>query len=131
MTTEEARHFAEAWATHWNKRDVEAVLAHFADDVVFTSPVAVKVLGHPSVVGKAALRDYWNQALAQHVLRFEIVRTLWDSTSNELAIIYDREVNGRHERAVEVLTFGADGAVVRGEAFYGAIPDRRGAPRPS
>lgn len=28
----------------WNERDVEAVLAHYADDVVFTSPTALRVV---------------------------------------------------------------------------------------
>jgi ketosteroid isomerase-like protein len=122
MTAEQAAHFAQAWAAQWNSRDVEAVLAHFADDVTFTSPVALKVTGHGTVIGKAALREYWTTALAQHVLRFHIVRTLWDATAAELAIVYDREINGRHERAVEVLLFGPDGKVVRGEAFYGVVP---------
>ena len=36
----EAQGFAEEWAAAWNRRDVDAVLAHFHDDVVFTSPVA-------------------------------------------------------------------------------------------
>ena len=33
-----AAEFAARWAAAWNRRDVEAVLAHFHDDVVFTSP---------------------------------------------------------------------------------------------
>lgn len=33
--------FSEQWADAWNAHNVEAVLRHFHDDVVFTSPVAV------------------------------------------------------------------------------------------
>jgi len=124
MDSQTARQFAEEWATHWNNRDVESVLAHFADDAVFTSPVAARVTGRATVAGKVALRDYWNRALAQHTLRFTIVWTLWDALTSELAIVYDREINGRHERAAEVLTFGNGGTVTRGEAFYGVIPER-------
>ena len=49
----------------WNAHDVEAVLAHFRDDVVFTSPVAGRLLPETAGVvrGKAAVRDYWATAL--------------------------------------------------------------------
>jgi hypothetical protein len=44
-----------------------------------------------------------------------------------LVIIYDREVDGRGDRASEILQFGLGGRVVRGEVFYGvrASPDAR------
>jgi ketosteroid isomerase-like protein len=57
--------FSEAWAGAWNRRDVEAVLEWFHDDVIFTSPVAERVVpdSRGIIVGKAALRAYWNEAL--------------------------------------------------------------------
>ena len=123
MTSQQATEFAERWANLWNKRDVEGVLAHFADDVVFSSPVALKVTGNARVEGKNALRAYWTQALKGHpMLHFTVVRTLCDSASNTVAIIYDRDINGQHDRAVEILTFGTSGTIERGEAFYGVIP---------
>ncbi|HZC93597.1 MAG TPA: nuclear transport factor 2 family protein [Mycobacterium sp.] len=39
MSTPEPGVFAAEWATAFNRLDVEAVLAHFHDEVVFTSPV--------------------------------------------------------------------------------------------
>lgn len=123
MTSNEARIFAEKWADHWNTRDVEGVLALFAERGVFSSPVALKVTGEPTVHGKEALRAYWSRALASHPsLHFTISRVLWDADRSELAIIYDRDVNGQHDRGAEVLRFDADGRVICGEAFYGAIP---------
>jgi hypothetical protein len=68
--------FAEEWSAAWNRRDVDAVLAHFHDDVVFTSPYAAEfVPGSAGVVrGKAALREYWCTALqAIPNLHFDIV----------------------------------------------------------
>ena len=54
------------------------MLAHFAEDVVFTSPVAARVLQDSGGVvrGKDALRAYWTLAL-QRVpdLQFELVGT--------------------------------------------------------
>ncbi len=65
MTDIEPCRFAQAWASAWNARDVEAVLAHFHDDAVFSSPIA-RSIGHGVdgvVVGKPAIREYWTVAL--------------------------------------------------------------------
>ncbi len=68
--------FAEDWAKAWNCHDLETVLSHFADDVVFTSPVAAQVLdGSDGVIrGKAALRAYWTEGLRRIPgLQFEVI----------------------------------------------------------
>ncbi|BBY21691.1 nuclear transport factor 2 family protein [Mycobacterium stomatepiae] len=59
--------FSKQWVDAWNAHDVEAVLGHFHDDVVFTSPVAARVVpGSSGVVrGKSELRRYWALALQQ------------------------------------------------------------------
>ncbi len=59
--------FSRQWVAAWNAHDVEAVLEHFHDDVVFTSPVAAKLLPdtHGVVRGKPALRHYWTVALTR------------------------------------------------------------------
>lgn len=123
MTSNEAHVFAEKWAEHWNTRDVEAVLAHFAECAVFSSPVALKVTGQATIHGKEALRAYWYRALANlSSLHFTINRVLWDAARSEVAIIYDREINGQRDRGAEVLRFDADSRVICGEAFHGVIP---------
>jgi len=63
----DARAFARDWAAAWNARDLDAVLALFADDVLFTSPLAKRLdpNSHGIVRGKAALRDYWTAGLAK------------------------------------------------------------------
>lgn len=76
MPTPDAHQFADDWLRAWNAHDIEAVLTHFHDDVVFTSPVAARVLPETGGVvrGKEALRHYWTSALAgQPGLRFELV----------------------------------------------------------
>jgi hypothetical protein len=52
--------FAEEWLRAWNSRDVEAILAHYTDDVELRSPIAAHLLGDAAgiVAGKALLRDY-------------------------------------------------------------------------
>ena len=76
VSTPEAAGFAEDWSAAWNRRDLDAVLAHFHDDVVFTSPYAAEfVPGSTGVVrGKAALREYWCTAMqAIPDLHFDVV----------------------------------------------------------
>ncbi|KQY04756.1 polyketide cyclase [Mycobacterium sp. Root135] len=109
MPTPDAAAFALAWTQAWNDHDVEAVLAHFHDDVVFTSPVAARVIPESGGVvrGKAALRDYWLTALrVLPDLYFEVV----DVYRGESLLV----INYRNERGGlvnEVLMF--DGDLVR------------------
>ena len=117
MTHDEALAWAERWIDDWNRRDVEAVLAHFADDIEFCSPLVVSVTGEPSgiVRGRDALREYWTAALAERPdLRFDL-----DDVNvgvDAIAIHY----RNRGRRATEVAVFDADGKVARGWGLYGA-----------
>ena len=123
MTRDEAQAFAEWWAAAWNVRDFESVLERFHEDVVFTSPTALAVVGERTVRGKAALRAYWTQAMA-HIgsLHFTLDRVLWDEAGRELAIIYTSRIDGKAKRVSENLTFDPSGQVVAAEVFHG-VPD--------
>ena len=50
MDHAEAQVFAERWVRDWNAHDVDALLKHFAVDVVFTSPVAIRIFGGDGVL---------------------------------------------------------------------------------
>jgi hypothetical protein len=68
--------FTHRWITLWNNGDLEGLLEHFADEVIFTSPTAARLIdGCDGVVrGKAALRAYWAHGLSRNPqLRFELV----------------------------------------------------------
>jgi ketosteroid isomerase-like protein len=120
MTRDQAAAFAAAWAAAWNERAVERVLSHFDDNVSFTSPTAISVVGVGTVRGKQALRAYWNAALARiGTLRFTVDGIMWDPDTRELAIVYVSEIDGRVRRVSENLTFGANGLVVSAEVFHG------------
>ncbi|HZM49688.1 MAG TPA: nuclear transport factor 2 family protein [Vicinamibacteria bacterium] len=120
MTTDDARTFAARWAQAWNSRDIDQVLAHFHDEVVFTSPTALAVMGTPTVRGKESLRAYWTTALSRLTsLRFTVDRVVWDSDSRELAIIYTSETDGKARRVSENLVFNSAGEVVVAEVFHG------------
>lgn len=70
-----ARAFVDSWLTAWNAHDVDALLAHFSDDVTFRSPVAAQLLGGDGIIrGKDMLRAYWTEGLRRIPdLRFEVV----------------------------------------------------------
>jgi hypothetical protein len=109
MPTPEPQQFADDWVRAWNSHDVEAVLAHFHDDVVFSSPIAARVLPDSLGVvrGKEALRHYWTTALALLPdLHFDVIGVYRGEST--LVINYR---NHRGELVNEVLTF--DGALVR------------------
>lgn len=112
--------FAAQWAEAWNGRAIDAVLERFRDDVVFTSPTALAVVGSPVVRGKHALRAYWTAALARITsLRFTVDHVVWDPVRRELAIIYTSAIDGQSKRVSENLTFDEHGQVVSGEVFHG------------
>jgi ketosteroid isomerase-like protein len=109
VSTPDPQSFAREWVDAWNRHDVEAVLAHFHDDVEFSSPVAQRVLPDTGGVvrGKEALRTYWNTALALLPdLHFEVVGVY--AGQSLLVINYRNERGGLVD---EVLIF--DGALVR------------------
>jgi ketosteroid isomerase-like protein len=107
--------FATEWCDAWNSHDLDRLMDHFHDDVVFTSPVAARILPQTGGVlrGKAALRDYWALGLDLIPdLRFEIERVFGGVSS--IVIQY------RNQKGVtvsEVLEF-EEGLVRRGHGTY-------------
>jgi acyl-CoA thioesterase FadM len=120
LTEAGAQAFARTWIDAWNRRDVDAVLAHYADDATFVSPRAERITGNPVVEGKRALRAYWQAALGQHrTLEFTLDRALWSPRSATLSVLYRAAFNAQPpNRASEVMYFQGS-SIVRGEAFYG------------
>lgn len=110
-----ARAFADKWVTDWNGHDLDSLLELFAEDVVFTSPVAARLLASSGGVlrGKAALRDYWTQGLRLIPdLHFEVV-ALYVGVDT-LVINYRNQRGGLVN---EVLVFDG-GLVVAGHGTY-------------
>jgi hypothetical protein len=115
MDSVTASDFVEAWLGAWNGHDPDAVLAHFAEDVIFTSPVAARIVeGSDGVIrGKAALRRYWREGLTRIPdLRFDLIGVY---VGVETIVINYRNQNGG--LVSEVLKF--DGPlVVEGHGTY-------------
>ncbi|MEO9180072.1 MAG: nuclear transport factor 2 family protein [Acidimicrobiales bacterium] len=119
MDIDFAERFTAEWLDAWNSHDLERILSHFTDSVVFTSPVAIKVLNESdgTLRGKAALRHYWSVGLERNPqLHFELasiylgVDTLVINYRNQLGALVN-----------EVLTF--EGSLVRvGHGTYEVAP---------
>jgi predicted ester cyclase len=118
VTGEWAQEFAKEWVGAWNAHDLEAILAHYADGVVLTSPVAARLLNDPSgnVRGKAALRAYFSKGLEAYPnLRFELVDVL--SGLSSVVLYYTNQVG---KKSGEFMEIDGNGKVIRVVANYGA-----------
>lgn len=115
----ETQRFAAQWAADWNSRDLDRIMSHFADDVVFRSPVAAAILADSDGVvrGKEALRAYWAEGLRRIPdLHFEVLEVY---TGIDTVVINYRNQAG--QLVNEILTFSA-GLVVAGHGTYGPRP---------
>ena len=115
MDRAHAERFVRHWLDAWNDHDLEQILSHFTEDVVFTSPVSAQLIeGSDGVLrGKAALRDYWAEGLRRIPdLRFEVIDTYVGV--NTIVIHYRNQRGGLVN---EVLSFEGD-LVVTGHGTY-------------
>ncbi|MCM2416573.1 nuclear transport factor 2 family protein [Streptomyces sp. RKAG293] len=119
MELEIAQGFAKDWQESWNSHDLERVLSHYHDDVVFRSPLIAQFTGNASgaVHGKSALREYWAEALRRvPSLHFEVIDVR--ASVDSVVINYRNHAGGE---VSDVLTF-RDGLIVEGFGAYGATP---------
>jgi ketosteroid isomerase-like protein len=111
--------FAREWESAWNRQDVEAVLKHFHEHAVFTSPIAARigVTADGVLNGKDAIRHYWKTALAKmnSVARFQVTRVY--QGVNTLVLTFTITSENQQVDRVEVLTF-QDGLVVEGHGTF-------------
>ncbi len=116
LSETEARHFARAWVLAWNSHDLDAVMSHYAQEVVLTSPTAAKLLSDPSgiVTGKEAVRSYFERGLEAYPnLTFELLDVMWGVSS---VVLY--YVNQKGTKTGEFMEFDANQKVVRVVANY-------------
>ena len=108
--------FARDWEAGWNSHDLDRILSHYRDDIVFRSRKAAALVGAGEIHGLEALRAYWAAALErQPDLRFEIVDVF---EGYEMMVISYR--NHRGVLAAETLQFDADGMVYQASGCHRA-----------
>ena len=106
---------AKAWVDAWNARDLDAVMAHYAEDVAVCSPLVVKRLGIADgwLRGKSALREYFATGRGNAALRFEFEDVRFGVGA--MVVLYRRE-NGM--RVSDTVEFNAEGEITRMVACY-------------
>jgi ketosteroid isomerase-like protein len=118
LTESEAKNFAQEWIAAWNSHDLEAILSHYGEEIVLTSPVAARILDAPggTVRGKASLGEYFRRGLQAYPdLHFELLDVMFGMSS--VVLCYK---NQKGTKSAEFMEFGGDRKVARVVANYSA-----------
>ena len=116
LTEAEVRKFADDWIRAWNSHDLDAIMSHYAPEVVLTSPTAAKLLGDSSgtIKGKQAVRSYFERGLqAFPNLTFELLDVMWGISS---VVLY--YLNQKGTKTAEFMELDANQKVSRVVANY-------------
>lgn len=119
MESHQAEKLAQSWTTAWNNHDLDRLMDHYAENVVFYSPF-VKHLDHETsgmVRGKDALRDYFAKGMQAYPhTRFQLHRTGVGIGSIVLNYI---SVNGMLANELHILD--GDGKAVEVRCHYSEV----------
>jgi len=114
VTVMDAESFAKDWEDGWNSHDLDRILSHYREDIVFRSRKAVPLVGAGEIIGHEALRAYWQAALEkQPDLKFTIQHVF---EGFEMIVISYK--NHRDILAVETLYFDEFGRVYQASACH-------------
>lgn len=108
------RAFADEWERAWNSHDLNRILCHYTDDVVFRSRKAVALVGAGELHGKAGLKAYWAKALQrQPDLNFSVCSVF---NGHNMMVITYRNQHG--VLAAETLMFNDEGRAYQASACH-------------
>ena len=117
MEIEDARKVAAEWCDAWNRRDLDAIMEHYTDDVEFSSPTVIKRwrVADGWLRGKSKVRDNFAIGVKAPALHFELVEVLLGV--NSMCIVYRRETGALVTDLVELDAGGKGRRVI---ACYGS-----------
>jgi hypothetical protein len=117
MHIEIARKIAADWCDAWNRRDLDAIMEHYADDVEFSSPTVVSRWGIAEgwLRGSGKVRENFAIGVKAPGLHFELVDVLLGV--NSMCVVYRRESGALVTDLVEL---DANGKGRRVTACYGS-----------
>lgn len=116
ITKQLAERFAQEWITAWNKKDLDAIMNHYANEVVFSSPFILKSQpkNEGTLRGKTELRTYFEMALKKNPdLHFDLLHTMVGIKS--ITLIYLRK---NTMLASEAMVLNHQGKVIEGLSHY-------------
>ncbi len=88
-----ADRWADQWIGAWNRRDLDALLALYAEEIELRSPFAKLYAANGTIRGREQLRSYWGEAMRRMPnLRLEKIAVY----TGHLAIaLHYQDQNGR------------------------------------
>ena len=112
----DVRAHANQWLAGWNARDLDAVMACYADDVDFAAPTVVARWGRADgrLLGKAELRRHFERGMLL-APNLTFTEEAFLTCPGGYSLLYRRE-NGN--RALDVVELDEDGRAGRVRAFY-------------
>jgi ketosteroid isomerase-like protein len=116
ITKQFAKSFADKWVNAWNNRDIEGIMDHYIDSVVFSSPFILKaqINDKGTIHGKSELKKYFEKALENNSdLYFDLKHIMVGTKS--ITLIYTRK---KTMLASEVMMLDGEGKVVEGLSHY-------------
>ena len=106
--------YAKQWEDDWNSHDLNKILSHYRDDIVFCSKKAIHLVGYGEIHGKKKLREYWEAALKKQPELTFYVQDVFEG--HEMLVI--SYLNHRNILATETLYFDDNGLVYRAAACH-------------
>lgn len=116
ISQEKAHLIAKDWIESWNSHDIDSIMSHYSEDIEFTSPFVIKLMGIEDgiIVGKEQLREYFLKGLSAYPeLKFELIDVLPGVKSITLYYISVNDLN-----AAEVMHINSEGKVSKVTAHY-------------
>lgn len=116
VTKQFAKNFADKWIHAWNNRNVEIIMSHYTNNIVFSSPLILKaqINDKGTIQGKSELRKYFERALEKNTdLNFELKHIMVGIKS--ITLIY---IRNKTMLASEVMILNDEGKVVEGLSHY-------------
>lgn len=107
---------ARSWIDAWNRHDLDAILEHYTDDVVFEANTVVRRFGKADGIlrGKQELREHFRRGLSLAPnLHFDLDGVF--TAPSGYAVLYRRE-NGN--RVIDMVEVASDGRARRVHALY-------------
>jgi ketosteroid isomerase-like protein len=114
------RAIAEAWHAAFEARDLDALLALYADDATHQSP-KIRAL-HPEtggkLVGKPAMRAWWADSFAR-LPSLRYIQTAITADPDSVLLEYIRRVDGEPDMPIAEVFDVRSGYIVASRVFHG------------
>lgn len=119
MTYEDVAAHAKDWIEAWNAHDLERIMSHYSQDVVFEAETVRARWGKPDgkLIGIEELKKHFALGLKlAPQLKFQLEQVL--IAPSGYAVLYSRE-NGN--RVIDCVILNDAGQAVKVTAYYGGV----------